>query len=127
MVVCRLQEQEKAWGHTAKDLELWVEREVQFVKSGFGNAQHNKTPELCFVNRYLAEHAATDAKVMVGSKERLATNPGTIQDAMRHLRRAPSNTMSGVNPSALATCHSHHPYCTDQSYMVDNGHTATPE
>ena len=28
MVICRLQEQAMAWGHTAKDLEFWVEREV---------------------------------------------------------------------------------------------------
>lgn len=101
--------------------------QVQFVKSGFRNAQHSRTPELCFVNRYLAQLTAVDAMLKNGYQDRHEANnkPGTINDAFRHLRRAPSNAMSAVNPTALATLHSQHAYCTDQSYMLGTGSLAS--
>ena len=81
-----------------------------------GNDQHNEKPGLSFVNRSLAIAAAHTALRNEGLRKEHMAAPGTIEDALRHLRRALSNAMSGVNPEASTSFHSKHPHCTDQLY-----------
>lgn len=56
ILVCRLEKQEQYRGHAAKDLELWVERSVQQLKS---NVKYRTTmwPEKLFVLSMLTDDA----------------------------------------------------------------------
>lgn len=122
MLVCRLPRQERAWGHVSKDLEMWVERGVQTVKSGFRQGIHTECPELCHANRLAARCGLHSEQE--GSAEGAVVNAapsGSIPDALRHLRRAQQGVMTGVDRVGTASKASDHPYCSTTVCMIGKG------
>ena len=86
MLVCRLPWQERTWGHVSKDLEMWVERGVQTMKSGFRQGIHTECPELCHANRLAAWCGLhSDQEGSVEGAVINAAPSGSIPDALQHL------------------------------------------
>ena len=116
MLVCRLRAQESAWGQVSKDLELWVEREIREVKSGYQQGAQSGCPELCFANRWAARTGTRDAMSSLQESTNDATKSGTVPSALRDFCGQDDANVPGQTSSS-----SIHPACYKSVYMIGGG------